>query len=602
VPRGVVGAARAAATLAVPAMILLVVSPLLAHPWTLGGRNWDQMNTQREVVVKTLLRFHQFPFWDPYTCGGRPAWGSLEGDPIVASPFLPVYLLLPLALAIRVEIIAAAVVAAAGCWLLASRFTASRALCALCAVAGAVNSRWALQIAAGHTWHLYYGLLPWVLYLFDRAIDPGVSTRAGRRDAVLAAVCLAAMVYGDAIYPVPHTAFALTLYAVSVAVSRRSWRPVRALALVAALAVGLSGPKVLPLYEALRRFPRLTSSDEVILPWKLLEVLTWRVGDYEARTSFTFGLWHEWGLYLGWPLLLGLVVAVLVSRGARERALAWTGLLMVVFVLGRFHPLSPWHLLHLLPVFKSQHVPSRWLYPAVMLLVFAGASGAERWLRRAGDRRPFFEAALGFVALLAAVDLGLVARKPIAQSFVGPSPELADSTQPFHIEHRLPPRADYLPGLWDIATLPGVMANVGTMECDTDLRLHSARRDPEGRLPGVGAWVSDDPDYRGEAYVAEGGATPTVTSWTPNAVRVRVEGAHSGDHVVLNQNWAPGWSADGVPAGSYEDAVAAVLRAPDQEITFRFREPAFGPGLALLGATAAWIALLLAGPRKRVTG
>ncbi|HEY5241208.1 MAG TPA: hypothetical protein VIJ22_07080 [Polyangiaceae bacterium] len=284
-------------------MILLVVSPLLAHPWTLGGRNWDQMNTQREVVVKTLLRFHQFPFWDPYTCGGRPAWGSLEGDPIVASPFLPVYLLLPLALAIRVEIIVAAVVAAAGCWLLASRFTTSRALCALCAVAGAVNSRWALQIAAGHTWHLYYGLLPWVLYLFDRAIEPAVPTRGGRRDAVLAAVCLAAMVYGDAIYPVPHTAFALTLYAVVVAVSRRSWRPVRALALVAALAVGLSGPKLLPLYEAMGRFPRWTSSVEVIFPWNLPAVLTWRVGDYEARTSFTFGLWHEWGLYLGWPLL-----------------------------------------------------------------------------------------------------------------------------------------------------------------------------------------------------------------------------------------------------------------------------------------------------------
>jgi hypothetical protein len=235
-----------------------------------------------------------------------------------------------------------------------------------------------------------------------------------------------------------------------------------------------------------------------------------------------------------------------------------------------------------------------------MLLVCAGASGAERWLRRAEDRRPFFEAALGFGAVLVAVDLGLVARGPIAQSFVGPSPELADSTAPFHVEHRLPPRADYLPGLWDIATLPGVMANVGTMECDTDLRLHSLRRDPEGRSPGVGAWGSDDPDYRGEVYVAEGGAKPTVTSWTPNAVRVRVDGAHAGDHVVLNQNWDPGWSADGVPAASYQDAVAAVLRAPDQEITFRFREPSFGSGVALLGATAAWIVLLLAGARRRV--
>ena len=51
---GVVRAGRLAAVLAVPAMILLVVSPLLLHPWTLGEHNWDQMNTQREVVVQTI--------------------------------------------------------------------------------------------------------------------------------------------------------------------------------------------------------------------------------------------------------------------------------------------------------------------------------------------------------------------------------------------------------------------------------------------------------------------------------------------------------------------------------------------------------------------
>ena len=108
----------AAAVLSVPAMILLVVSPMLAHPWTLGTRNWDQMNTQRELVVKSLVRFHQFPFWDPYECGGHPAWGSLESAPIVVSPWLPVYLLAPLPIAIRIEIIASALWSALGCWVL----------------------------------------------------------------------------------------------------------------------------------------------------------------------------------------------------------------------------------------------------------------------------------------------------------------------------------------------------------------------------------------------------------------------------------------------------------------------------------------------------
>jgi hypothetical protein len=599
VPDSATRAGRLVAFLAVPAMILLVVSPLLVHPWTYGQHNWDQMNTQREVVVKTILRFHQFPFWDPYECGGHPAWGSLESDPILISPWLPVYLLAPLAIAIRVEIVVSALWGALGCWMLASRFTRSVALRALLAIVVAVNSRWALQLAAGHSWHLLYGFLPWALFLFDRAIDADAPVGRARRDLVLTALCIAAMVYGDAIYPVPHTAFLLGMYAVLVARSTRSWRPIRALAITGAMAVGLAAPKLLPLLEQLRRYPRLIGSEEAIWPQDILKVLTWRVGDYLAKTSFTNGMWHEWGLYLGW-LGLGLVVAgVVASRGPRERALKWAAFVMVLFVMGGFHQLTPWRLFHLLPLFKSQHVPSRWLYPAVLAFACAAVSGGERLLVRAGERRAFLEVVLGFAAVVVALDMGLVARMPIAQSFVNPAPAMEDRASPFHVVHRLPPREGYRLCGWDVATLPGVFDNVGTLECNTDNGLQIMQRDEEGRMPGVGAWGEDDAEYRGEAYVAEGGASASVVSWTPNDVEVRVDGARPGDRVVLNQNWDPGWAADGVQAIAYRDAVASVLGAPTQTVHFRYWPRPLGWGLALFGATVASIGLWLLRSRAR---
>ncbi|HEX3344283.1 MAG TPA: hypothetical protein VHS09_06905, partial [Polyangiaceae bacterium] len=281
-----VRAGRLVAVAAIPAMIALVLSPVLLHLWTYGEHDWDQMNTQREVVVKTILRFHQFPFWDPYECGGHPAWSSLESDPIAVSPWLPAYLLAPLPIAIRAEILLSACWGALGCWLLASRFTRSVALRALLVVAVAVDSRWSLQLAAGHTWHLLYGFLPWTLYLFDRALDPGAPVRRARRDLVLAAACIATMVYGDGIYPVPHTAFLLLVYAALLGRSTRSWRPVRAVAAVGAVAIGLSAPKLLPLYEELQRYPRHIASEEAIWPQDLVRILTARVGDFLARASF----------------------------------------------------------------------------------------------------------------------------------------------------------------------------------------------------------------------------------------------------------------------------------------------------------------------------
>jgi len=225
-----------------------------------------------------------------------------------------------------------------------------------------------------------------------------------------------------------------------------------------------------------------------------------------------------------------------------------------------------------------------------MVLACCAVSGADRWLRGAGPRRPGIEALLGLLAVALAVDMGTVAREPIAQSFVHPSPDVPAVVGPFHIVHRLAPRPDYAPGLWDVSTLPAVLDNVGTLACDTDIGLSSWQRDLEGRMAGVGAYADNDPDYRGEAYVVERAASATVASFTPDEVVVRVEGARPGDHLVLNQNWDPGWTADGVPAIALHDAVTAVLSRASQPVVFRYRPRTLWAGLIACALTLGAIA------------
>jgi hypothetical protein len=297
--------------------------------------------------------------------------------------------------------------------------------------------------------------------------------------------------------------------------------------------------------------------------------------------------------------LVAIVAAIAASRGPRERALKWAGLLMFSFVaLAGPHPITPWRLLHLLPIFSSQHVPGRWLYAAVIVLACCAASGAARWLGSTGPRRPGIEVLLGFAALALAVDMGTVSREAIAEAFVNPSP-VPEKVGSFHLVHRLAPRSDYTPGLWEISTTPGVLENVGTMECDTDQALHTYRRDLEGRMAGVGAYGDNDPDYRGEAYVAEHAARATIESFTPNEVRVRVEGAQRGDHLVLNQNWDPGWTADGAPTTALRDAVATVLEGPTASVVFRYRPRTLWVGLVIGALTLlAILAALLRTSRE----
>jgi hypothetical protein len=583
-------ATTALSWLVILGMIGFVLAPTLGDLRTVGGHDWDQMESHRYLVTKTILRFHQFPFWNPYSCGGHPVWGGFETATVVVSPWFPFYMTMTLAHALRVEIFGSALISAAGTWLLAGRFTRSPMARAFVVVAFAVNGRWALQITAGHTWHLVYAWMPWALYLFDRAI--GADATRGvprRRDLVLTALVLALMVYGGGIYPLPHAAAVMALYSAFLAVQLRSFRPILVCAATGLLAVGLSAAKLFPIVEVLLRFPRLVDSPETMDLTTFVHSLTSHDQDMNSRPANTshWG-WHEWGMYVGWAVVVIVTIGCLWGRGLRESPLKWVGLIALILGFGSFDPYAPWPLLRHLPVFKSQHVPSRWMYPALLLLLVVTASVLERMLRRAGPVRAWLEIAMVPAVAWLAYDIASVARQPMAHTFANQMPAVTESTGPFRTEVHIPPEMNYAPD-WAPPSLPAEMANIGTIDCGTFPMFHNYVRDRNGRAPGLGAHGRGDPAYKGEAFIADGVGQATISSFAPNAIEVEVTGAQPGEHVVLNQNWDGGWTADGMPAMNWSDTVATQLHAPTARITFRYRPRSFVAGLVCALATLAGI-------------
>ena len=163
------------------ATIGFVVGPVFHDMHTLGTHDWDQMESHRYLLYKSIHVYGQFPFWNPYGCGGHPSWAGIESGTTVVSPWLPFYLFASLPIAMQVEMSGTALISAVGTWLLAGRFTRSAALRAFCCAVFVVNGRWALQIAAGHTWHLYYAWTPWVALLLRSRQRLRRSARRSRR-------------------------------------------------------------------------------------------------------------------------------------------------------------------------------------------------------------------------------------------------------------------------------------------------------------------------------------------------------------------------------------------------------------------------------------
>jgi len=598
-PRTLVGWAHLAIGVLAAVGLLVAIGyvfrPIFVDTTTLGGHDWDQAETHRYLVAKTILRFHQFPFWNPYACGGHPAWGGFESDPNVVSPWLPAYLLASFPLALRIEVVGSTLLGAIGAWLLASRFTRSRALMALVAILFTLNSRCIMQIATGHTWHTAYAWMPWVLYFYDRAAGADPLLGPGRRrDVVLAGGFLAMLVYTGGIYPLPHTAVALVLYACLIAVSTRSFVPITRMIACGALGVGLAAPRLLPIVEVLRRFPRLIDSPETMDFRGFVAMLTSPQQDvFSMPVPVSNWGWHEWGMYIGWPALVGITIGLLSVRGVRERPLRLVGLVMLSLAFGRFSDYAPWPLMHLLPVFSSQHVPSRWMMPALLVLACVAAATAERALRRSGRARALLEIGVLAAAALMVCDICTVVRAPLTHTFFHKLPPVANDLGPFRTLQHVPPALDYDPGEWAPSTLTALVANIGSLDCNTFPGFNNFTRGQSGRSPGLGARASNDPLYRGEVFVAEGRGVAKIVDWSPNAMVVSVEGAQPGDHVVLNQNWDPGWTANGRRAIDWADTVAATVRSPSAIIAFRYRPVTLWVGLlvfylTVLAAAAPW--------------
>ena len=611
-------------------VLALVVAALLSgfflHPGALGGHDWDQMEAHRVFVVKAIREFGQFPFWDPYGCGGYPAWGSPESATVVVSPLLAAYLTLPLGDAIRVEVVTLVVALVLGLHFFARRYVSHPLALGFACLVGALNSRTALQAAVGHTWHLAYAGLPWVLGAFDRALprDRGPIDWAW---VAIGAAVMALMAYAGGVYPVPHTVLCLGGLAAYRAWAQRSTRPLVAASALAVWAGLLAAPKLLPVADTMRRFPRLTRSRETVDPREWLRMFVSSVdGVPDHRAMGLDYMWHEYGQYIG-ILPLGLVLWGTLRKLPADpalrslRALGWA---LMVLALGGW---GPWVLLHLLPLFRSQRVPTRFTYPALMLLAVVAASEAERmapawhaaWERACGralDRRswwPRFHALnpggvvvwaafLGSAALIAREDM-----RATAPWFALPVPPVAERPGGYAQTIEVPAEYAYGDGQAEspLGTngVPGLLlheANAGALRCNGFSGLNQdAPLGPDGRRVHLGARGIGDPLYRGEAWAEAEQATVAIDRWSPGEVTVTVVGGQPGSLVVLNQNWDPGWTANGVAALDRDDVNAYRLTAASETVVFRYRPRSLSAGLGLLAGGVLLLPVAWSGGRRR---
>jgi hypothetical protein len=528
--------------------------PLLKHlQQNAPGADRDYFTETAWAAAHTINHFWQLPFWDPYKCGGEPLLADPQAR--IITLFFLLHLVCGPVAAIKLELAIHLAIAFAGGYFLGRLIGLRYVPAAVCASVFPCSSWIYLHFAAAHFTFVPGLYLPWVLSMWMLSVE-------GRRllPAAVGGLLLALMYTEGAFYILSFAVPLFAAVALVAAAQRRELWPAVAGLLMGMFAVGFASIKLLPTLAL--HISRGTASTEIESLGMLAQELFSRNQNAIRTLNGMEWSFFEYGAYVGPFFASFVVIGVLCDR---RRAMPWIVAAAVTFVFSLGSPVwwAPWPLLHRLPIYDFQHVPSRFLIIFVLALAPLAGIGAETLCSKGK-----LWTAITAVILAAAVgDCWKVNYINVMLAMAG------EMSGP-------PPPAPQFRQFWEPSgreTFSVARSNQGAVNCYF--------------APGTNVKGYNQSGYRGEQYLLGDGSTKLI-NWTPNALDFDVD-VPSSVIMIVNQNYDSGWR---VRAGKgvvfpRDRLVAVLVPAGRQHLVLSYRSDPFEIGLAITMIT--FVAMLI---------
>lgn len=362
----------AIAILIIVALSLLFVSPIFANLnyWN-GNLDWDTAVMAHAVVRKTIAEFKQFPFWDPYTCGGNLLFAHPNYDH--NSAFSVLDLAFGELIGIKLKIATMLIIGSIGAFFLARHFGAAIPYSVAASVLFLFNSMYSQTMMAGQTWRFALAYVPWIFLFFLKAEQQA-------KFAIVTGILLSLTIFEGVSYIFPITVLMLFVYSLLYGIFRRNWKLAKIFLIVIAIGCGIAAVRMLPMYEFFSKYPRelgFDKNDHNSL-YELLNTFTnaehlkdgW---SQDFRLLQNKELWYEYSYYIGW---IGLVLVILAFAFTfkQNKELVITALIFLSIMLGTGVYMPTWRLLHMLPIYGSEHIVTRY---GMIFMLLAGVAVAK---------------------------------------------------------------------------------------------------------------------------------------------------------------------------------------------------------------------------------
>jgi len=499
-----------------PLLIFFIVSLIFSLPFLLkyswiGVGDWELFVTMAAVPAKTILYFHQFPFWNPYIGGGNILFAHPEVG--ILSPFFLLILLFGAVGGLKIQMLLAYFLGLYGTFLFARTLNISKTSSYLVAFVYWGSSYFALHFSIGHVPFTHFCFLPWFLYFLKKIEDNPIYFFAS-------SLTIALIILGNgAAIPFLYTCFFSGMFVLFFCIESKSYSLIKKYILSILAGLLLASAKFIPMYTYLTGNDWAGAADDytplAVAGKAFFSLDQWIFNSVHPEQHWG---WHEYSAYLS-PIVIILAILAIIFSFRKVRLWLLLALFFFVFGLGNFSDLSPWTLIVQLPGFSSIRSPGRAFQFVLLAIGIISAYGLDNLLARikgAGNLKKMLPPLLITVVVLSNFFISLPALNSI--------------------EHKRPDKVRFGREFKQI---------IGEK---TD--IYNSFLKNRGSL--MAPWLSAYKESRGLVtpdnqvlmeYIIEGQASIFSRDYTPNLVKYNIQPTTAGT-IVFGIGFDSGWSLD----------------------------------------------------------
>lgn len=520
------------------APILLYCAGFLMTGNMIAGGDGDYLMQTQEAMRRSILEFHQFPWWNPWVSGGVPLFANPQFGLI--SLITPFTLAFGAIIGYKIALFILFVVGFWGLYLLFRRcFRTPQTTAILLAYIWTFGTFLAQRLGGGHYTFFMIQLFPWALMYYLRRgegkwgwLKFGLVTSLMTLTAAHNMTIMSYLVIGlIVIIQSVRFAYRRNRFTLEAAITKQDvlfWLK------AGALIIALTGYRLYYTMQYLQDYPRLVHGSEATVGiFKgLLAMFGPGIQFGTHSPSVPQWSWLEASAYIGICTFFALMVvtfSALKQRRSLGRLFSFSpyilsGLIVFFFILGlgRFvGHFSPYILLQHLPILSSMRVATRWFAWCSLSTLFVIAA----------YKAPRYRKIINILLLASVIELFVYSRPHLAHTYITPFDHARAASAPFEQKH---------------------LYNTKRWGVPYDENLTDATRDNYGQIiagdslidtrwaPPTGVLTKRCSIDQGCNFVLTNNAK--LTYWSPN--KIILERAGPGN-ILLNTNPGKYWMVNG---------------------------------------------------------